>query len=148
MSNSLKLITALVLLGNLVFGAWSPSYAADYDLNGVWINNDSQTGGITKIVISHQEDDLIINPFGKCHPVDCDWGVVSIRYSNTLPIEVTMEQDFKTVHVSIVSYTDDYLHVKTDNVFDNEIQRDYSAEYVLHRDNNITGNPLNSLATP
>ena len=80
--------------------------------------------------------------------MDCDWGVVSIRYSNTLPIEVTMEQDFKTVHVSIVSYTDDYLHVKTDNVFDNEIQRDYSAEYVLHRDNNITGNPLNSLATP
>ena len=44
---------------------------------GEWKNINSQTGGITRIVIWEDGDNLKIEAWGKCHPTDCDWGAVS-----------------------------------------------------------------------
>ncbi len=40
---------------------------------GEWINIDPNTRGVTKVIIT-QEDDLSIKAFGKCSPNDCHWG--------------------------------------------------------------------------
>jgi hypothetical protein len=43
---------------------------------GTWINEDPDTRGITRLVISNgpRRDELTIRAFGKAHPSDIDWG--------------------------------------------------------------------------
>ena len=43
---------------------------------GTWINEDPDTRGITRLVISNgpRNDELTIRVFGKAHPSDIDWG--------------------------------------------------------------------------
>jgi hypothetical protein len=41
---------------------------------GTWVNADSSTRGITKLVITETGNTYEVHGFGKCHPTDCDWG--------------------------------------------------------------------------
>jgi hypothetical protein len=50
--------------------------AAQY--SATWVNDDPNTGGITKIIITNAGQTLNIHPYGKCHPTDCDWGTKSV----------------------------------------------------------------------
>ncbi|MBD2666620.1 hypothetical protein B6N60_02084 [Richelia sinica FACHB-800] len=68
-ASSLALATALV----------SPAVAAPSDFVGTWVNKDTNTRGITRLVItSGGGNTLNIQVFGKCHPTDCDWGSTSL----------------------------------------------------------------------
>jgi len=49
--------------------------AAQY--SGTWLNNDSGTSGITRIIITNAGQTLNVHPYGKCSPTDCDWGTRS-----------------------------------------------------------------------
>jgi hypothetical protein len=54
-----------------------PATAAPADFIGTWVNTDSATRGITKIVVtSAGGTKLNIETYGKCHPTDCAWGKV------------------------------------------------------------------------
>ena len=54
-----------------------PATAAPADFVGTWVNTDSATRGITKVVItSAGGNKLNIESYGKCHPTDCAWGKV------------------------------------------------------------------------
>ena len=46
------------------------------DLLGTWVNIDSHTGGIVKIVLGWTNA-LQVHAFGACVPNPCDWGVVA-----------------------------------------------------------------------
>jgi len=48
---------------------------------GVWVNEDAQTRSITRIELRRRWPGTEIRMWGKCHPVDCDWGS---RYSYEL----------------------------------------------------------------
>jgi hypothetical protein len=68
-ASSLALATAIL----------SPALAAPADFVGTWVNKDSNTGGITRLVItSAGANKLNIQVFGKCQPKDCDWGTTSV----------------------------------------------------------------------
>ncbi len=41
------------------------------NLDGTWYNTDSNTRGITKLIVSNNESTL--HCFGSCSPTDCDW---------------------------------------------------------------------------
>src|SRR5437016_11435100 len=45
-------------------------------LTGTWLNTDKRTGGITKLVLTQNEGDLMVRAFGACDPAPCDWGEV------------------------------------------------------------------------
>ena len=45
-------------------------------LVGTWFNTDKNTRGITKLVLTRDDDDLKVRAFGACDPELCDWGVV------------------------------------------------------------------------
>jgi len=43
-------------------------------LVGIWRNEDLDTGSITRIEISVEENSLVVRAWGRCHPFDCYWG--------------------------------------------------------------------------
>lgn len=48
---------------------------------GTWLNTDPATQGITKIIITHLgSQNLRVHPYGKCVPVDCDWGTKDVTF--------------------------------------------------------------------
>ena len=44
------------------------------EIRGLWKNEDSNTRGVTKIVILRKNGETFVRAWGKCHPQDCDWG--------------------------------------------------------------------------
>ena len=44
------------------------------EIRGIWKNEDSNTRGVTKIVILRKSGETFVRAWGKCHPQDCDWG--------------------------------------------------------------------------
>ncbi len=53
---------------------------AQYD--GNWVNDDSNTSGITKLSISNSDATISVHGFGKCSPTDCDWGTRNKTFTN------------------------------------------------------------------
>lgn len=48
---------------------------------GTWLNDDSNTSGVTKIIITHLGgQNLGVHPYGKCYPFDCDWGTKNVTF--------------------------------------------------------------------
>lgn len=45
-------------------------------IDGTWINTNSNTRGITKVVVSNNGKNVRV--YGKCSPKDCDWGVKTL----------------------------------------------------------------------
>lgn len=70
--------TTLAITATLAtFALSKPTIAAPADFIGTWVNTDSSTRGITKVVVtSAGSNKLNIETFGKCHPTDCAWGKV------------------------------------------------------------------------
>lgn len=75
---------------SVVLAAGSASYAiaAPRDFVGNWVNANSNTRGITRLVISSRGGNrLNIRVFGKCHPRDCNWGTVVLNtYGNNVSV--------------------------------------------------------------
>jgi hypothetical protein len=72
-------ILSLIVLNSL--GQNQPDLRSDLEsrLVGEWVNIDLNTGGLTKVIITKENNELLINAFGKCHPEDCELGVVKLH---------------------------------------------------------------------
>lgn len=44
------------------------------NFNGLWINENAQTRGISKCKISYEKNRFVVQMWGTCHPKDCDMG--------------------------------------------------------------------------
>ncbi len=51
------------------------------NLTGTWRNTDSNTGSITRLVVT--SNSTRVQAFGKCSPTDCDWGTVNLTPSGS-----------------------------------------------------------------
>ena len=74
----LVIIGILVLLSGITFGQKNIDLRNELvsRLVGEWKNIDPNTGGITKVIVTIENNELAISAFGKCHPTDCEWGKV------------------------------------------------------------------------
>lgn len=61
-------------------------------LVGEWINLDSNTGNVTKVIITIEDEELFINAFGDCQPEDCEWGKVKIH-----EITASIEDEYNVI---------------------------------------------------
>jgi len=72
-------VVALGIVGYLIFRPVSPNNPAPQDLStytGTWSNPAPEgLNGINHLEISASGDQLSIHAWGKCVPVDCDWGI-------------------------------------------------------------------------
>jgi hypothetical protein len=70
---------------SLVISLVSPALAVPADFIGTWVNTNSSTSGVTRLVITSAGNKLNIETFGKCHPTDCKWGTTSLTtYSSNV----------------------------------------------------------------
>ena len=86
-------------------------YGEEENINpfvGYWINEDTNTGGITKINIQENNNLLEIHIWGKCFPTDCDWGIETTDISDAADgiLNLIWEVDFaiKTQELILLSY--------------------------------------------
>lgn len=68
------------LFAATLFGALGLAGAASADVSdfvGNWVNQDSDTSGVTRMVVTQSGPNRVrVRVFGQCHPSDCDWGEV------------------------------------------------------------------------
>jgi hypothetical protein len=50
--------------------------ATGADFVGGWRNINSSTRGMTLVVITNENERFAIHAWARCHPTDCDWGIV------------------------------------------------------------------------
>lgn len=67
---------ALVAAGLMALSA--PAAADVSHLLGTWVNRDSHTRSITRVIVTRAGANRVrVRAFGQCHPADCDWGRVT-----------------------------------------------------------------------
>ena len=82
-----------------------PANAAINDFVGTWTNQDTNTGGVTKVIVKRVSGGTTVQAFGACSPNDCDWGTVNAvvygpsagqnAYGNTTTISAVFTKGFK-----------------------------------------------------
>lgn len=58
--------------------------------SGIWTNNDPDTDGITRLVITHVGPAITVRAFSRCRPQECDWGSRSRGFTGE-PFTITFE---------------------------------------------------------
>ncbi len=101
------------------------------DIDGNWVNKDFSTSGITKFSINNHS----IHVFGKCHPIDCDWGIVALKSEGNNKYTAIFDQGFKVSTLQIVLEGNELILYVTDvfNSKDNRGTKEY--EYRFRKQN-------------
>jgi hypothetical protein len=95
------------------------SNAALAQLDGTWVNQNTETSGITRFQIQQRGNDIFVHAWGKCHPTDCDWGETRALVDKDSAI-VLWDQSFVFRKMSIrlnkrANMIADYISIFTDN---------------------------------
>lgn len=77
----LILFLIFVLINGFLFGQNSLDLKSELvsRLVGEWKNTNPHTPGVTKLIISYENNKFVIEAFGNCTPTDCEWGKVVAR---------------------------------------------------------------------
>ena len=108
----------------------------EYPLQGTWINQNPETGGLTRIRMSSSLNRLYINMWGKCHPTDCDWGEMSVsdRDARDKRFKITWNHGFSIVKQKIIMLPDGRIKVFGITKFTDDSERpDYESTYYFER---------------
>lgn len=103
------------------------------ELLGTWVNPDSNTRGMTKLVITKVNDQTVgLQGYGQCSPADCDWG--KIQAVVTQPSTVgTYQFSFKQTRIS-VRRSGAQLQLETaDHYTDRSGRQDRTDRYVFNK---------------
>jgi hypothetical protein len=75
---------------------------------GTWINEDENTGGITKVVIRTDTSTIFVHMWGKCIPIDCDWReeTTTIEDADDNQLSLEWNQGFVII-TQVLHYLDD-----------------------------------------
>jgi hypothetical protein len=102
-------------------------------LAGSWINGNSGTGGVTRLVVRSDNQHLFVRAWGGCHPRDCDWGEVQCA-PHGVGCKATWDHGFATTAMQIVPLEGGRLQVKYKFDFhDNSGRRGFGTEEVFAR---------------
>ena len=154
-----KVFIVLFILSSLVFNSFSQEQTNLRNklvsrLVGEWTNIDSNTGNVTKVIITNDDNELSISAYGSCHPKDCEWGKVKINEiaasieekSNVLPFDYLLalweiDGKIKNAMTEIMKITIETgpkpkLHIETITIFnDNSGRRNIHSSQIMKKRN-------------
>jgi len=87
---------------------------------GRWSNEDPETRSITRLEIRPQLKGLAVQMWGKCSPVECDWGApqsINLAHSDQDVIELGWRTSFATRKQTVTLLSAGRLKVVTDTHF-------------------------------
>jgi hypothetical protein len=94
-----------------------------------WTNVDPKTDGITHIEISQAAGMLNLQTYGKCTPVDCNWGAVKVAYAGGGSLNVPYKFSFKTTTLSLTLLGSQLVATEADHYTDSSGRPDRKATY-------------------
>lgn len=107
---------------------------------GTWVNEDEDTGGITRTVIRAEFDTIFVHMWGACHPEDCDWGEEKPESydSKSRIIFMTWKTGFSIISQQINLLSDGNLQVNSHTHFIDESNRaDYDSLDIFYKVTNV-----------
>ncbi len=109
----------------------STSNTAISELLGTWTNQDGNTSGMTKLIVTKVDDNTVgLQGFGKCSPNDCDWGMITTTLSQPYTMGV-YQFGFKQTRIS-VRRAGSGLQVQTfDHYTDQSGRQDRTSQYTF-----------------
>lgn len=135
-------LAVLLLAGNVAFQQSAHAACAVQEEAGSWVNVDPTSNSLTRIELSFICQDQIkdgrpyppgpswiVQIFGQCQPVDCDWRKTAARRLSTGHLYVIYDQGFAIRHVyaQISRYRRDKLWVYTWTDFKDPARPDYGV---------------------
>ena len=78
---------------------------AQVDLTGSWINENSQTGGVTQVTLRRDGGRMLAHVWGACHPIDCDWGETDAELWNGISMAI-WKHGFSTTRMQFIPQPD------------------------------------------
>ena len=107
--------------------------ASREDFVGAWMNDNSETGGITRILVKTSgASDLEVNAFGKCWPMDCDWGFASAAFKgDPFVVVYTSGPSVTTLTMNLLTPTTMHIEAFYDYP-DGDPRADKTVDYYFH----------------
>ncbi|HSR51431.1 MAG TPA: hypothetical protein VLV83_11425 [Acidobacteriota bacterium] len=103
-------------------------------LLGEWVNVDSATRGMTRLLIVEDENGrLQFHGFGRCSPRECDWGLTPARPQNDGTLVGTYDFGFKKTRISARPSGEQLLAEVFDDYAEGDRRSDRTTNYVLRR---------------
>ena len=100
---------------------------------GNWVNVDTDTSGMTRLVIDKKnETTYIFRGYGKCTPSDCDWGEIQVPYTPGQLVGV-YDFGFKTTRITVRVQGEDLQAEVFDDYRPSDPRPDRTTNYVLRR---------------
>ncbi|MFQ3630623.1 protein kinase domain-containing protein [Roseiflexus sp.] len=100
---------------------------------GNWANVDTNTSGMTRLVIDKKSEVMYtFRGYGKCTPSDCDWGEIQVPY---MPGQLVGVYDFgfKKTRITVRLQGEDLLAEVFDDYLPTDPRPDRTTNYVLRR---------------
>lgn len=139
----LKRSLAVAAVGTVLsIGSITPSLAAPRDFVGTWVNTNSNTRGITKLVVRRAGGNrLVVRVFGSCSPRDCDWGRArlttygsSVQDRNHRSATTTYNMNFANTFLTINLRGRDRMSLQSFTQFkDNSNRQNYTSRAVFRK---------------
>lgn len=151
---NLSSVIKLFVLGMILLAS-NEVFASIAAFTGHWRNVDTNTSGVTRLVIKSRGFGITVHTWGKCHPRDCDWGnKQGVVYGPSVGANI-----MQTASAMTVVYKENYKvtilvlkvhrgHLSAD-VFtrftDNSHRSAYVNSYQFVRNTNAAGLPKDDL---
>ncbi len=102
--------------------------------NGTWMNTDTNTRGITKVVVKGAGGKASVHVWGKCSPQDCDWGWENCNSYADGHLSTHYNNDFSVRNLTITMPNSGTLQVQAHTHYtDNSGRSDRDATYTFRR---------------
>lgn len=126
----------------LTLGSINSTLAAPRDFVGTWVNTNSNTRGITKLVVRRvRSNRLVVRVYGSCSPRDCDWGRArlttygkSVQDRNHRSATTTYNKNFADTFLTINLRGRNKLSLQSFTQFkDNSNRQNYTSREVFRK---------------
>ncbi len=116
-------------------------------ISGSWINVNSGTGGVTRLVVRSDDQQLFVRAWGACHPRDCDWGEAQCTHHGAA-CKATWDHGFATTAMELLPLEDGRLQINYKIDFhDNSGRHDFGSNefFVRGTPSQVTRSPIQNV---
>ena len=123
-----------IIIFAILFLSSSLCFAGMDHFSGTWKNVDSKTRGVTTLIITAKGSTASVHAWGRCTPMDCDWGTVKAKAVPVNQLKAFFKNSFSKRVMTLTLSGRNRLKAEVKTHFtDNSGRKDYTARYQFNR---------------